>query len=169
MLFQVMTQITMTLYHHRRTNWFTFLANISGDLSLVYPMTGYCLFFISALALAASFQHVNSMLARYLQRSVSKVVLANSLDLAEIRTHHGLVCQAVDQLNGIFQSLSFIHVVFAFTGVVNMSFMLLTRQYFLPKVILYQLECIARLGLLGYVCDRIHFQVTTNSHILNLK
>jgi hypothetical protein len=110
-------------------------------------------FFISALALAVSFQHVNSILAGYLQRG-SKV--ANSLDLAEIRTNHGLVCQTVDQLNSLFQALSFIHVVFAFTGVVNVSFMMLTRQYFWPKIVLCQMET-ARFALLGYVCDRIRF------------
>jgi len=146
----------MTLTYRRKWNWLQISASILGDLGLLYPMASYCLFFISALALAASFQHVNSTLARYLQRG-SKV--ANSLDLAQIRANHGLVCRAVDQLNSRFQALSFIHVVFAFTGVVNTSFMLLTEQYFFPKVALYQLECVARLGLLGYACDRIQSEV----------
>ncbi|KAK4018863.1 hypothetical protein OUZ56_000903 [Daphnia magna] len=150
----VMTQFTLTIYSRETMeNWYIFLFLLLADLGHAYPMMSYCLFFVSALALAFHFQHVNSKLADYLKRE-SK----NSGELDGIRTNHGLVCQAVGQLNGSFQTLSFIHVVFAFIGIVNTSFILMTKSNFSPKIVLYQVESVARLGLLGYICDRVHFE-----------
>jgi hypothetical protein len=160
---QVTAQIAMTLYR-QKWNWFQTSSSILGELCMFYPMASYCLFFISALTLAGSFQHVNWRLAGYLQGGSIKA--ANSLDLADIRAKHGLVCQAVDQLNGRFQALSLIHVVFAFTGFVNTSFMLLMGEYSFLKVALYQLECVARLALLGYACDRIQSEVTSRTRFI---
>jgi hypothetical protein len=160
---QVTAQIAMTLYR-QKWNWFQTSSSILGELCMFYPMASYCLFFISALALAGSFQNVNWRLAGYLQGGSIKA--ANSLDLADIRAKHGLVCQAVDQLNGRFQALSLIHVVFAFTGFVNTSFMLLMGEYTFLKVALYQLECVARLALLGYACDRIQSEVTSSTRFI---
>lgn len=153
-----MTQFTLTIYNRETMkNWYILLSLLLADLGHAYPMMSYCLFFVSALALAFHFQHVNSKLADYLKRE-SK----NSGELDGIRTNHGLVCQAVGQLNGSFQTLSFIHVVFAFIGIVNTSFILMTKSYFSPKIFLYQFESVARLGLLGYICDRVHFEVSVN-------
>ncbi|KAI9565878.1 hypothetical protein GHT06_009676 [Daphnia sinensis] len=147
----VTTQLAVTVYNRERIkNWDDLLSLLLSDLGHAYPMMSYCLFFVSALALALHFQHVNSKLACYLERE-SK----NSGELDGIRANHGLVCQAVDQLNGSFQTLSFIHVVFAFIGIVNTSFMLMTKSYFSLKIVPYHIESVARLGLLGYICDRV--------------
>ncbi|XP_059352954.1 uncharacterized protein LOC130691680 [Daphnia carinata] len=36
--------------------------------------------------------------------------------------------------------------------------MLMTKPYFSTKITLYQIESVARLGLLGYICDRVQFE-----------
>lgn len=155
-----MTQAALTLYDSGRMSLVQLASSVLTDLYCVYPMTSYSLFYLSASALAASFQNVDSILSSHLRRE-SKV-LADGVALAEIRSIHGLVCQAADRLNDTFQALSLIHVVFVFTGVVNTSFMMITQPHFNLKVFLYQLESVTRLCLLGYVSDRVQNKVGNN-------
>ncbi len=155
-----MTQTTLTLYYSGRMSLLQLASAVLADLYYLYPMTSYSLFYLSASALAASFQKLDSILSSHL-RGESKS-LADGVALAEIRSIHGLVCQAADRLNDTFQALSLIHVVFVFTGVVNTSFTMITQPHFNLNVFLYQLESVTRLCLLGYVSDRIQNKVGNN-------
>lgn len=137
------------------------LSLMSMDFGIVYPMTSYALFFVLAMSLASTFQHIDLMLAGHLRHSrrVSKTAKGVTM-LSEIRSIHGLVCQTVHRLNESFQTLSLIHVVFAFTAVVNTSFMLIITPQFNINIFFYTIEVFTRLWILGYVGDRIQNEVT---------
>lgn len=132
------------------------LAVLAIDMGMIYPMTSYAFFFILGISLASSFEHVDSMLSRHLSQ-VNK--MTDGLVLTEIRSIHGLVCRAVHRLNDSFQTLSFIHVVFVFTAVVNTSFTLIVQPRFNINVFFYTMETFVRLWLLGFACDRIQKKV----------
>ena len=149
-----MTQIVLSIYLSQ--NLRKIIQLVPGDLGYMYSMTSYILFFVLAWSLAESFKHLDGMVAISLRK---RCKIVDGSDLEEIRFIHGVTCQAVDILNDTFKTLSLLHTIFVYTGIVNTCFLMVTNPSFNPKILMYLSETMWRLWLLGYACDRVQNEV----------
>lgn len=154
--------LQLLIYWHQSyegTDVSAITTDVLMNLAFLYPIGSYTFYCLLTWSIAGNFRRIDELLNSYLKRT--KVMGNGSSgggELARIRLIHGRTCLASDRLCSAFQWLSLIHVVFAFIGVINTSFILLTLPTYNLNIWLYQLESVARLWMIGTLSDNVHIQ-----------